>query len=96
MEITTELVKHLSNLSRIELDENEIEKFKKDFQNMVNYFDEINEIDTSKVVVQRRRLNAQTDLREDEIGESLALEDVVKNFPEKCGGAVVVPEVVEE
>lgn len=96
MEITNDLVKHLAELSRIELKENEIEKFKNDFQSIVNYFDEINNIDTSDIVIERRKLNAKTDLREDEIVEGLKLESVILNSPESCGGAIVVPEVVEE
>ena len=96
MEITDELVEHLANLSRLEFNKEEKENFKKDFSNIINYINQIEKIDVSDVSLDKIKLNAKTDLRDDEIKPSLSVEMVTKNAPKSMGGAVVVPTVVEE
>ena len=96
MEITDDLVEHLAGLSRLEFNEKEKEKFKKDFENILKYMDKLNEVDVTNIELNNRVLNAKTDLREDEVKESLSLNDVSLNAPKSMGGAIVVPTVVEE
>lgn len=96
MEITDELVEHLANLSRLSFSSEEKEKFKKDFSNIIEYMDLLNKIDVSDVELNNIKLDAKTQLREDEVKEGLQTSDVVLNAPKSMGGAVVVPTVVEE
>ena len=95
MKVTVELVDHLANLSRITLDEKEKQKFVKDFEGIVGYFDKLGQIDTSNVAIDKDHLDAKTELRSDESEECLGVEKVEMNAPEFCAGAVVVPQVVE-
>lgn len=94
MEITTDLIKHLSNLSRLNFNENEIESFKGEFERTLQQIDELQSVDTENVENFNRTIKAQ-DLREDIIKESLPNEKVVLNAPKKSRGAIVVPKVVE-
>lgn len=94
MEITTELVKHLANLSRLNFNEEEIENFKKEFTQTLNQIDELKSVDTENVEFYNRIIDAE-DLREDVVKPSLTNEEVLKNAPKKSRGAIVVPKVVE-
>lgn len=96
MEITTELVEHLANLSRLEFNKEETEKFKNEFHEILKYVDEIKSIDTSNVVITRKKLNAKTELREDECKQGLNTQEVLKIAPKTMGSSIAVPAVVEE
>lgn len=96
MEITNELIDHLANLSRLEFTSEEKESFKKDFASIIGYVDLLSNVDVSNVVLERNMLDAESDLREDEILDSLSLDKVTLNTPKSMGGAIVVPTVVEE
>ena len=49
MEITTKLVKDLSNLSRLSFTESELEAFKKEFSKTMEHIDELKKLDTTSV-----------------------------------------------
>ena len=49
MEITNELVNYLEKLGRIELDDEQKIKTKKDLQDILSYIDTLNELDTDNV-----------------------------------------------
>lgn len=94
MEITTDLIKHLANLSRLNFTDSEIESFKGEFEKTLNQINELQSVDTENVETFNKTIKAQN-LREDEIKESLPNEKVVLNAPKKSRGAIVVPKVVE-
>ena len=95
MKITRDLIKHLGSLSRLDLTEEEVDEYRNDFQSMIDFFDVINELDTSNIKIEKEKLNAKTELREDEIEKGLDNKDVIKNAPESLGGAILVPTIVE-
>lgn len=95
MEITTELVKHLANLSRLKFTDKEIEGFKKEFEQTLLHVEAISKVDTSKVELQRNSLNAKNELREDKVVPYLTQGEVILNAPDKKQGMIVVPSVVE-
>ena len=47
MEIKKEDIKHIANLSMLNLSDEEIEKYTKDMEQIVNFANKVNEIDTS-------------------------------------------------
>ena len=94
MEITTDLVKHLANLSRLNFSDEEIENFKAEFAKTLNQIDELQTVDTKDVETFSNIVNAK-DLREDEVKPSLSVQDVIKNSEKSARGMVVVPRVVE-
>lgn len=49
MKITTDEVKHLANLSNISLTNEEIENLRGDLDNIVNYIEQLNELNTDGV-----------------------------------------------
>lgn len=96
MKITTDLVKHLATLSRLNFNEEETAKFQKDFADILGYIDQLNEINTDNVCVKNCLIDAETELRSDEIENSLPIDKVVLNSPKSIAGSIVVPTVVEE
>ena len=94
MEITTNLVKHLADLSRLNFNEEEIENFKSEFEKTLKNIDELQSVDTTFVKSQNRIVDARN-LREDVIEQGLDIKSVVKNAPKSKGSSIVVPRVVE-
>ncbi|HBA44737.1 TPA: hypothetical protein DEG21_03360 [Patescibacteria group bacterium] len=49
MSFTQEQIKHIANLSRLELDEANIERYLNDLNSIVGYIDTLNKIDDSEL-----------------------------------------------
>ncbi len=75
MSITREDVLHLAELSSISLDESQIEPLKKDLDNIVNYFSQLDELDTDNVEPTYQCFDMQNVWREDNIEEFEAKRD---------------------
>jgi|LGVF01.2.fsa_nt_gb aspartyl-tRNA(Asn)/glutamyl-tRNA(Gln) amidotransferase subunit C len=95
MEITTDLVKHLANLSRLKFTETEIESFKAEFEKTLQYVDQIQNVDTSAVKAEDNSRDAKFETRKDEIKKSLENSVAVQNAPEKQGGMFAVNKMVD-
>lgn len=94
MEITTDLVKHLANLSRLNFNDEELESFKEEFTKTLAQIDELQSVKTENIETYSKIINAKN-LREDEVKESLSVSEVIKNAEKSARGMVVVPRVVE-
>ena len=82
--------------SRIDFEEEEYDHIVKDLQDVVDSFSILDEIpDTDLIEYSGIKLNAETDLREDTPKQGLSLDKIIDNAPESCGGAIVVPTMVE-
>ena len=95
MEITTKLVNHLAELSRLEFSEEETENFKNEFAKTLEQIEKLESADTSKVETKTKILNAETELKVDEAHQSLSKQDAIKNAPETMGSSVAVPMMVD-
>ena len=71
-------LKHIAELSRIQLTDEELEKFTPQMQTILDSAQELQNIDTSKVQPMKKHIPF-SDLRNDEIGESLLQQDVLSN-----------------
>ena len=60
MEITTELVNHLAELSRLEFSETETENFKNEFKKTLNQIEALERVNTENVEAKANVLNAET------------------------------------
>ena len=67
MNITKDEVKHLAKLSNISLSESEVENLRGDLENIVNYINQLNELDTENVEPTYSVSENQNIWREDEI-----------------------------
>ena len=95
MEITTELVNHLAELSRIEFSQEETENFKNEFKKTLQQIEMLENADTSNVEVKSTILNAETELDADEPHQRLSKDDATKDAPETMGSSISVPMMVD-
>ncbi|OKY78599.1 MAG: Asp-tRNAAsn/Glu-tRNAGln amidotransferase C subunit, GatC [Candidatus Methanohalarchaeum thermophilum] len=94
-EITEEDVKHIANLAKIDLDEVEIKKFKKQFNDILDYFNKIDEAETEGVEPTYHGLNLKNVTREDEVKDELSQKEALENANESEDGFFKSPRVKE-
>ena len=95
MAITKETVEYVANLSRIELDEKELEKLSGQLTVILDFIDKLKDIDITNVAPTSHILPINNVLREDIPKASLSPLKTLENSPEKQGNFFVVPKVIE-
>lgn len=81
MEIQDE-IRHLSELSRVKLDQNEIQKYDQDLSAILDYVKDLNEAPQIESQQNFQNQELKNISRQDVAAESLSLEKVLKNAPE--------------
>ena len=95
MSITREDVLHLAELSSISLDESQIEPLIKDLDNIVNYFSQLDELNTENVEPTYQCFDMQNVWREDNIVEFEAKrDDLLALTTESEDNQIKVPKVL--
>ena len=98
MKITTELIDHISQLSRLRLPEEEKTKMAGDLEGILAYMDTLNTLntlDTSDVEPLSHVFPVKNVLREDEVQPSMDRGALLKNAPAADDEAFLVPKTVE-
>ena len=94
MEIKKEEVKHIANLSNLNLSDAEIEKYTNDLKEIVSFANQVSEVDTSKVSETSFISENVNVFRKDEIIESMKREELLQNAPSSNGEAYSIPHVL--
>ncbi|MEH7117541.1 Asp-tRNA(Asn)/Glu-tRNA(Gln) amidotransferase subunit GatC [Neobacillus vireti] len=94
--ISTEQVKHVANLARLAITEEEVEKFTKQLDKIITFAEQLNELDTENVKPTYHVLDMKNVLREDIPQKGLPREEVLKNAPEHQDGQIKVPSILGE
>ena len=92
--ITPEQVRHVAKLARLALDESELPKLTDELESILEYVAKVQSIDTKGVEPMAHALPLHNVLREDVAGETLPVEEVLKNAPETDGSFFKVPKVI--
>lgn len=95
MEITTELVDHLAELSRLEFTAEETENFKHEFAQTMKQIEKLENANLQVEDNVQNVLDAEQELKQDVAGESLKKDEVIKNAPDTMGSSIAVPMMVE-
>ena len=95
MEITTELVDHLAELSRLEFTAEETENFKHEFAQTMKQIEKLENANLQAEDNVQNVLDAEQELKQDVAGESLKKDEVIKNAPDTMGSSIAVPMMVE-
>ena len=90
-----EKIKHLADLARIDLPKEREEKLLNDAENILVYFDELEELDTENIEPMTGGTSLINSTREDEKSGEL-LRDGIKAFPKEHNGYLEVPAVIKE
>ena len=94
--IDRKTVEEIAFLARLKLTDEEIDRFSKELGQIIEYFEQLKEVDVSNVKV-TTNTDVNTDLlREDEIQESLSRTEFLKNAPKHIDGLLQVPAIFEE
>ncbi len=93
--INKKALEHLAKLARIELETREEEKLLGDLQNILNYFKELQELDTANVAPMAGGTELKNVFREDAERESTNRGAGVEQLPEKHDGYLKIPPVFE-
>lgn len=94
MALTREEVLKVAKLAKLEFTNEEIEKYQQELNEILNYIDMLDELDTENIKPLSQINNDANNLKEDEVKPSLLVEDALKNAPETVDGTIVVPKVV--
>ena len=94
--ISEQEVKKIAELSRLSLSREELKKRTQDMNNILNYMDTLNEIDTENVEELYNVNDIKNSLREDNYESSLDKEDVLANSPSSNSDYVEVPLTVKK
>lgn len=96
MALSREEVLKIAKLSKLEFEENEIEKFQVELNDILGYIDILNEVDTSQVEPLTYINSTVNNFRKEEKLESISIEKALLNAPESAESAIVVPKVIGE
>ena len=94
MALTPETVKQVAVLARLSLAEAEVELFTRQLNDILNYVEKLNELDTTDVPPMAHVLELNNALREDEVQDSLPLEEALNNAPDRQRNSFAVPKII--
>ena len=94
--VSEQEVKKIAELSRLSLSREELKKRTDDMNNILNYMDTLNEIDTENVEELYNVNDIKNSLREDNFEPSLDKKDVLANSPSSNSDYVDVPLTVKK
>ncbi|NKB80854.1 MAG: Asp-tRNA(Asn)/Glu-tRNA(Gln) amidotransferase subunit GatC [Nitrospirales bacterium] len=95
MGINQDHVRHVGQLARLHLSEEEIEAFSPQLNEILRYVDELNTIETDGVEPIASVVDQANVLREDALKPCLPHEQAVANGPEVIDGSFRVPNILE-
>lgn len=96
MQITDELLDRIEALSKLRFDKDERENTKEGFQNMLNFVEKLQELDTTGVEPLIHMTEELNQLIPDEASEPLPQKLVLKNAPASDDAHFHVPKVLKK
>ena len=95
MSIDKNQVKKVAKLSRISLDNKKLESLSKDLVSILNFVEELNNLDTQKTEPLTSIVDKTLEPRKDKINDGKIKDQILRNSPDKHEDFFIVPKVVE-
>lgn len=95
MSVDKETVAKIANLARIEVSENELESTMGELNNILDWVEQLSEVNTDGVEAMTSVVAAQLPRREDKVTDGGYRDQVLKNAPHAEHGFFAVPKVIE-
>lgn len=92
--ISNDVIEEVEILAKLQLTPEEKVKAGQDMEEMIDYFDKMNELDTEGVEPLTHIFNMGNVMREDEVTNGDGSDSALKNAPERQDRAFVVPKTV--
>lgn len=93
--ISVDTVKHVANLARLAITEQEAEKFSKQLDAILTFAEQLEELNTENVKPTSNVLDIKNVMREDIAEKGLPVEEVLKNAPDHDENQIRVPAILE-
>ena len=95
MPVTRAEVLKVATLAKLRISEEEIEDFTRQFNQILEYFNKLNELDTTNVEPTSHVLDLKNVFREDQVQPSFPREEMLKNAPAHDKEFFRVPKVIK-
>ena len=95
MKLTLEEVKHIAELARLQLTDDEMARYAEQLSDILDYAARLQSIDTSGISPTERVSSAGNVLRKDEDRPGLSQQELLDNAPETEKGQFRVPPILE-
>ena len=92
--ISDETIEYVGILAKLELNDEETERAKKDIGEMLDYIDQLNELDTSGVEPMSHVFPVNNVFREDVVKNGDGRDKTLANAPERKEDSFVVPKTI--
>jgi len=93
--ISKEQVKHVADLARLEVSEEEADMLTDQLSEIITYAELLNELDTTDVEPITHASDLKNVLRKDEPASWITKEEALKNAPDQKDGLFRVPSILE-
>lgn len=94
MQVEREEILHIANLASLNIKEDEIEEYRKNLQDILNFANIVNSVDTENTNEAIGNTSNINMFREDEIKEFGDTEMLLKNAPESTNNMFNIPKVI--
>jgi aspartyl-tRNA(Asn)/glutamyl-tRNA(Gln) amidotransferase subunit C len=95
MKIDKDSIKKIAHLARLEFDESSAEKMSQDMSQILDWVEQLNEVDTTGVEPLTTMSSEVNVMREDKVGTHLDHETGLTNAPKRDAEYFRVPKVLE-
>ena len=93
--ITTDDVRHLAQLSNLQISDDEVDTLRGDLENILGYIKQLGELDTTGVAPTYQVTGLENVWRDDEVQiSSVTREQLLSLAPEQADNSVKVPKVL--
>lgn len=96
MSVTRKDVEYIASLSKLKFEENELDNFTHQLNDILAYVEKLNELDTENVEPLSHPVENKNIFREDELKTSISTEEALKNSPSKTEEFFRVPKVINQ
>ena len=95
MTLSLEEVQHIANLARLELSDEELERYRSQLSSILDYFQQLQALDTENIPPTTSISANEAPLRTDEAQPSLTTDELLQNAPQVEEGQFRVPPIFE-
>ena len=92
--ISSSDVRKVAQLARLELPDDQIEKYTEEIAEILSYIDQLQEIDTKNIPPTTRAVEVVNAMREDLVDVNCSREDILNQAPHREGDFFRVPKIL--
>jgi len=89
-------VRHVARLARLDLTDEEVDRFSRQLSAILDYMEKLRELETDSVEPPAHCLPIRNVFREDVVGESLGAKLALENAPERVENFFKVPKILDD